>query len=72
MMNNCQTVRDVLGKKFGDEKSTSVMNRINQAYKNGTRGEKFNGFLNKVIEKERTAEPDKQRLMPPIIYQNSE
>ncbi len=68
-MNTSMTVKEILEKKFGDEKSVKVMDRINHAYKNGTRGEIFDMHLNNVIKKEG---PDKQHHMPPIIYLNKE
>jgi len=72
-MSNQQSVKEMLGTKFGKERMTRVMSKVKYAYKNGTRGEALTIYLKDVLVKEGMANssssinPD-YVLDPPIIY----
>lgn len=51
-MNKNQTVKEVLGTKFGDESITGVLNRINQAYRDRTPVEKLDVDLKGILKEE--------------------
>jgi hypothetical protein len=51
-MNKNQTVKEFLGTKFGNESSARVMNKINHAYRNRTRGEKLIVDLKGILKEE--------------------
>ena len=40
-----QTIRDLVGTKFGNKKSEKVIDRLNHAYKNESQVEKLSGYL---------------------------
>lgn len=71
-MSNHQSVKEMLGTKFGNERMTRVMGKVKYAYKHGIRGEALTIYLKDVLVKEGMASsssinPD-YVLDPPIIY----
>lgn len=75
-MSNQQSVKEMLGAKFGNERMTRVMSKVKYAYKNGIRGEALTIYLKDVLVKEgmsgssSSINPD-YVLEPPIIYPHS-
>ncbi len=66
-MNSRKSLSEILGTKFGNDRSSRMMNRINHAYKNGTRGQELSLYLKGVLKAEGMgASQDIGR--PPIIY----
>jgi hypothetical protein len=73
---NIRTVKETLGKKFGNDKIKNVMNKVTDAYRNGIRGEALTILLKDVMIKEGlsggvSSIDSKYILKPPIIYPHS-
>ncbi len=70
-MNKHQSIKEILGTKFGHEKSARVMNRLTYAYKSSTQGEELSAYLGSVLKDEGISSANATAAMPPIIYADS-
>ncbi len=70
-MSKHQPIKEVLGTKFGHERSARVMNRLSHAYKSGTQGEQLSAYLGSILNDEGISAADPTAAMPPIIYSDS-
>ena len=66
-MHQGKSVGDVLGTKFGNEKSAKVMERLNRFYHSDSQSEKLGMYLKNIL-KEEGMTGGRNSVTPPIIY----
>ncbi|UCH95588.1 MAG: hypothetical protein JSV88_01745 [Candidatus Aminicenantes bacterium] len=71
-MSGSQTINEMLGTTFGNERSARLRNKISCAYKNGTRGEKLSVYLKGVIKEEGMSGEYTTPLHIIIVYPHNE